>query len=110
MAEMTSDGRRFTGFIIEGHSGLADAGFDIVCAAISALSQAAVIGLTEVVGASPDWERSNGRLSVHLDRETAIDPGVSVLLETVYLAMEDLADQYSDRLDLKIIYSTERGR
>jgi uncharacterized protein YsxB (DUF464 family) len=38
------------GFRAQGHSGYADQGQDIVCAAVSALTQTAVLGLTEVVG------------------------------------------------------------
>ena len=41
---------RITGFSCSGHSGYAEEGSDIVCAAISALTQGAVIGLKEVIG------------------------------------------------------------
>ena len=38
------------GFEAEGHTGYAEEGSDIVCAAVSALTQGAVIGLKEVIG------------------------------------------------------------
>ena len=39
------------GFTAGGHAGYAEAGQDIVCAAVSALVQSAIGGITEVVGA-----------------------------------------------------------
>lgn len=38
------------GFSAKGHAGFADHGEDIVCAAVSALTQTTVLGLTQVVG------------------------------------------------------------
>ena len=38
-AEFRKDGDRLSGFTISGHSGFADAGKDIVCAAVSSASQ-----------------------------------------------------------------------
>ncbi len=38
----------YRGFQIEGHANYAPAGFDIVCAAVSALTQGTVIGLEKV--------------------------------------------------------------
>ena len=34
-ASFTSDGSRLTGFTVRGHSGLADSGEDILCAAVT---------------------------------------------------------------------------
>ncbi len=40
---------RIVGFEAKGHAGYADAGEDIVCAAVSALTQTAVMGLRELL-------------------------------------------------------------
>ena len=40
-----------TGFRAQGHTGYAEAGEDIVCAAVSALTQSTLNGLKEVLGA-----------------------------------------------------------
>ncbi len=45
-----------TGFEAKGHTGLADAGEDIVCAAVSALTQTAVMGLRELLKLVPAVE------------------------------------------------------
>ncbi len=41
------------GFVISGHSGYAEQGSDIVCSAISALSQSACVGLENVLNLKP---------------------------------------------------------
>lgn len=38
----------YTGFDCSGHAGYADAGSDIICSAVSALTQTTVLGITEV--------------------------------------------------------------
>ena len=42
---------RIDGFVVEGHSGYAESGSDIVCAAISALTQTTLNGLKNVLKA-----------------------------------------------------------
>ncbi len=44
------EGRGWQGFRALGHTGYAAHGSDIVCAAVSALTQTAALGLTEVLG------------------------------------------------------------
>ena len=48
------------GFKAQDHAGYAREGSDIVCAAISALTQTTVVGLNEVVGVSCQWEVDDG--------------------------------------------------
>lgn len=74
------------GFHVSGHAGYAPHGRDIVCAAVSALAQTAVIGLQEVVGVAPDVERDDEagllacRLPAALSERQA--PGSQVILQT----------------------------
>ena len=48
------------GFEVSGHSGYSERGKDIVCAAVSAIVQTAVIGLTEVLGIKVDYRQKAG--------------------------------------------------
>ena len=41
------------GFVVSGHSGYADEGYDIVCSAISSLSQMVCVGLDNVLNLNP---------------------------------------------------------
>ena len=59
-ASFYTEGKKLTGFQVEGHSGLADAGEDILCAAVTSavrLSECAVndvLGLEASVKVKPD--------------------------------------------------------
>ena len=57
------------GFQAKGHSGYAVHGEDIVCAAISALTQATVIGLTEVLKLEVEFSRKDQFLSCYLPKD-----------------------------------------
>ncbi len=109
-AETSGEQTNWSGFLLDGHADLDEAGRDILCAAVSALAQTVLMGLTEVVKLPTKWDRDEGYLSVRLDPGSVGDAGANVLLETVYLALEDLAKQYPDRLGIRISYSNGRGR
>lgn len=79
-------------FTVAGHAGYADKGRDIVCAAVSVLTQAAVLGLEHVLGLRPDVEIEPGFLSCSLpeglgdhDYRRAQD-----ILETMVLGLKNL--------------------
>ena len=54
-----SDGA-LTGYEVSGHAGYADAGADIVCAAVSALTQATLNGLRNVLKAPVMFDQDDG--------------------------------------------------
>ncbi|MBQ2769812.1 MAG: ribosomal-processing cysteine protease Prp [Clostridia bacterium] len=60
---------RPVGFTMVGHAECGDPGEDIVCSAISALAQTAVIGITEVAKISAGVSVESGDLSCILDRD-----------------------------------------
>ncbi|HOB09965.1 MAG: ribosomal-processing cysteine protease Prp [Limnochordia bacterium] len=62
-------GEDIVGFAAAGHTGYAPHGEDIVCAAVSALTQTAVIGLCEVLGVAADVEIKDGFLQCFLPQE-----------------------------------------
>lgn len=84
---------RILGFMAEGHAGYADAGEDIVCAAVSAVLQTAVIGLQDVLHVELDLFMDHGDMKVKLPKD--ISPkqaeGAIVLFETMRLGLESIA-------------------
>ena len=54
------------GFTVQGHSGSAEAGEDIVCAAVSSAVYMAANTLTDVLMLTPAIEVRDGFLSLHL--------------------------------------------
>ncbi|NLM95217.1 MAG: ribosomal-processing cysteine protease Prp [Firmicutes bacterium] len=93
------------GFRVHGHAGFAPHGEDIVCAAVSALTQTAVLGLAEHAGAQPRVDVQEGELSCELPSYE--DQGVQLLLKTMVSGLEQIAARYPDYVTLKRI--SEKG-
>lgn len=90
--------RNGVGQIIEchfqGHAGAAPYGEDIVCAAISMLSQTSILGLHEVAKQAMEYQMKDGELHILLSEP--INESGQAILETMFLGIKNVADQYSD--------------
>ena len=90
--------RNALGQIVEchfrGHAEAGPYGEDIVCAAISMLSQTSVLGLHEVAEQSMEYQIEDGELHILLS-EPVTERGQTIL-ETMLLGIKNVADQYSD--------------
>jgi uncharacterized protein YsxB (DUF464 family) len=77
-------------------------GGDVVCAAVSAVTQSAVIGLKEVAGIEPGLEIEKGYLECILPEE--IDERqrekADTILETMVLALKDIEEQYGKHVSV----------
>ncbi|NLD60205.1 MAG: ribosomal-processing cysteine protease Prp [Clostridiales bacterium] len=84
-----------SGFDANGHAGYAEAGEDIVCAAVSALTQATLNGLKSVLDAPVEYAigRKRAHLSVSLAEDFPSDKfeGAQLLLRTLVEGLESLA-------------------
>ncbi|MFO7319522.1 MAG: ribosomal-processing cysteine protease Prp [Limnochordia bacterium] len=87
------------GFDALGHTGYAEHGSDIVCAAVSALTTVTVLGLQARLGLDPyvEVDEESGRLVCRLD-PGAVDPGrwqrAQDLLETLALGLREIERDY----------------
>ncbi|HIU64796.1 MAG TPA: ribosomal-processing cysteine protease Prp [Candidatus Avacidaminococcus intestinavium] len=88
-----------SGYEINGHAGYAEEGFDIVCAAVSALSLAALNGLTEHLKCEVQYVCSNGALKVELKQTP--DQLTEAILVTMSMALLDIAEQYPQRVRIQ---------
>ena len=89
-------------YSVSGHTGFGPAGEDIVCAAVSALCQAALNGLTDVVGIIAGFEVREGYLECIIP-ETISEPerrDADILLKTLVLSLKDLEEQYGDYITI----------
>ena len=82
---------KITGFDIQGHSGYAPEGEDIVCAAVSSAAIMAANTLTEVMGLKAHTASSDGSLSLMLS-ETS--PASDALLKGLQLHLIEISKQY----------------
>lgn len=83
-------------FEIKGHSGYAEEGKDLVCAAVSAVSQTALLGLLKVCGLDVSYEVDDGYLKVVLPDEVSEEKRLKaeVILLTMREGLKDIADGY----------------
>lgn len=101
-AEFYTQDDRITGFCCSGHSGLAPAGEDVLCAAVSAAVSLTECIINDVCGTRARVRVNEAEATVALqlpaacDEENAVQAALSGLL--VYLA--GLRDEYPDYLDV----------
>ena len=96
--EFFTEEDRITGFSISGHSGYAEAGSDIVCAAISAVVTMAEATIIDVCGAKAkvrvkdEQARITLMLPASCDEEETVQAVLSGLLVTLLSYKEDYPD------------------
>jgi uncharacterized protein YsxB (DUF464 family) len=96
--EFFTEDDRITGFSISGHSGYAEAGADIVCAAISAVVTMAEATINDVCGAKAKVrvKEEDARITLTLpascDEEETVQAVLSGLLVTLLSFKEDYPD------------------
>ena len=99
-----------TGYCAVGHSGYAEAGQDIVCAAISALTQSTLNGLKNVLKAPVMFEQDDDRafLEARLTPEATEEQVLQaqILLETLLQGLQ--AIQRETPQNLAIIFQERR--
>ncbi|HOB19434.1 MAG TPA: ribosomal-processing cysteine protease Prp [Candidatus Atribacteria bacterium] len=91
--------RRFT---VKGHAGYDEAGKDIVCAAVSAVAQTAVLGLIEVAHARPLYKQKDGFLSCELPDDIAEESRVAAgaILDTMAAGLKSIGYDYKDFISI----------
>ncbi len=93
---------RLVGFNAEGHCGYANSGEDIVCAAVSALLQTAVLGITQLVNCPAAFEMEDGELYLMIDSSIKGDrlKQAELIIGTMQLGLRSIEEEYSDYLKL----------
>ena len=93
---------RISGFSVSGHSGYAEAGSDIVCAAISALVTMAEATINEVCGAKAKVRVKNEEARVTLTLPTSCDEeeAVQAVLAGMMLTLCSMRDDYPDYIEV----------
>ena len=96
------EGEKFTRIVCDGHTGYGVQGEDIVCSAISAVTQTAVLGITELVKCPAAFEMQDGELCLILD--ASINEckwqQAELILGTMLLGLSSIQEEYSDYLKL----------
>ncbi len=86
--------RRLSSFVAEGHTELAEHGEDIVCAAVSAILQAARLGLEAHAELEISVRQRSGDMDLRVPEAAREREDVRAILGTALLACEAIAAQY----------------
>ena len=93
---------RITGFSVSGHSGYAESGADIICAAISAVVTMAEATINDVCGAKAKVRVKDEQARITLTLPTSCDEEESVqaVLAGMMLYLCSLRDEYPDYIEV----------
>ena len=96
------DGDRITGFSVSGHSGYAEAGHDIVCAAISAVVSMAEATINDVCGANAKVrvKEEDARVTLTLPTSCDEEDAIQAVLAGMMLTLVSLAEDYPDYIEV----------
>ena len=100
--EFFTDNDRITGFSVSGHSGYAEAGSDIVCAAVSAVVTMAEATINDVCGAKAKVrvKEADARITLTLPTSCDEEESVQAVLAGMMLTLVSLAEQHPDYIEV----------
>ena len=93
---------RITGFTVSGHSGCAEAGQDVVCAAISAIVTMAEATINDVCGAKAKVrvKDEQARITLTLPASCDEEESVQAVLSGMLLTLISLREDYPDYIEV----------
>ena len=100
--EFFTQDERITGFSVSGHSGYAEAGSDIVCAAISAVVGMVEATINDVCGgkAKVRVKEADARITLTLPTVCEEEEAIQAVLAGMMLYLLSLRDDYSDYIEV----------
>ncbi|MBE6943315.1 MAG: ribosomal-processing cysteine protease Prp [Ruminococcaceae bacterium] len=100
--EFFMDEDRITGFSVSGHSGYAESGQDIVCAAISAVVTMAEATINDICGAKAKVrvKDADARITLTLPASCDEEETVQAVLAGMMLTLCNMRDDYPDYIEV----------
>ena len=100
--EFFTEGERINGFSVSGHSGYAEAGADIVCAAVSAVVTMAEATINDVCGAKAKVrvKDEQARVTLMLPSSCDEEDTVQAVLAGMMLTLCSMRDDYPDYIEV----------
>ena len=100
--EFTRENERIVRFSVSGHSGYAEAGSDIVCAAISAVVTMAEATINDVCGAKAKVrvKEEDARITLTLPTSCDEEDAVQAVLSGMMLTLLSLREDYPDYIEV----------
>lgn len=95
-------GSHIAGYVVEGHTGYAEEGYDIVCAAVSTVATHTLNGLTEVVKIPVGYEVRDAYLECIVPDNLSEEERKQsdILLDAMYQTLKNLEEQYKEYITI----------
>jgi len=93
-------GDRVTKVEVSGH-GDGEIGSDIVCAAVSAITETALAGLLHYAAKGVTWNMREGYISIQV--KDATKTSVAAIMTTMILGLKQIEQEYPTRVRLQLI-------
>lgn len=90
------------GFEISGHTGYAEEGSDIVCSAVSSMSQMVVVGIKDVLKLNAFVEISDGYLKLKLSEKDIENNFAEVLLKSLEKSLKEIVKEYGNYVKMEV--------
>ena len=91
---------------VNGHTGYAAEGEDVVCAALSAVLQGAVLGVMQVARAKVEYHtddrKGQMKFALAAGQDEAVLHDAEVILRTALVASKDIAEGYSQFVKVEV--------
>ena len=110
-ARICKQSGEYFSFSVSGHAGYAEAGRDIVCAAVSALTQSCAKGILNVVGAKADYKLDrNGYFEIMIEegQSSEVVSKCQILIETLYETLTELSQDERYRNNVRVTITERR--
>lgn len=103
-----------TRFLATGHSGFAERGQDIICAAISALAQTTIGSLQELAAIDPVRQLEDGLIDFSLPEPARLDDRqrqtAGILMDSLAIGCRQIQDSYPGRHVRLINFTSKHER
>jgi len=87
---------------VKGHTGYDRAGYDILCASVSAITQTALLGLKNVLKVKVEYKIRDSYLKMELpDMDSESRKLADAVLDTMLEGLKDIASGYSSYIKLE---------
>ena len=100
--EFFNEDDRITGFTVSGHSGYAEAGQDVICAAISAIVTMAEATINDVCGAKAKVrvKEEDARVTLTLPTSCDDEDTVQAVLAGMMVTLISFAEEHPDYIEV----------
>ncbi len=103
-AEFFKDNKgNFVKYIVKGHSGYDEIGKDIVCAAISTLTQTGLLALKKVCEVNVEYLLEEGSIEVKIPQNIndKTKKKCNIVINTILVGLENISESYPENITLK---------